>query len=134
MPRASRSVREDPSSRTVADSARRSPLAFALLVAALSLPFWLAGALTGWQPVEGLPSSSFMFLYPVAAAILTYRERGRAGVVALLKRAFDAGRMLVGLLVALTAALVTLVWAPGRRAREGPIPGGRGGRPEPGRA
>jgi membrane protease YdiL (CAAX protease family) len=74
----------------------RSPLAFFALVFALSVPFWLVGAATGLQLTPNLPVSSFIWLCPViAAAILTYRANGGAGVVALLRRAFDFDRIQV---------------------------------------
>lgn len=64
MPRTPRWPREGSSSSAVASSVRRSPLAFVVLVATLSMPFWLAGSLTDWQLLEGLSASSFMFLCP----------------------------------------------------------------------
>ncbi len=65
-----------------------------MLVFALSLPFWLAGALTPLQLSPGLPVSSFMFFCPVTVAlILVYRENKRAGVTELLKRSFDYKRI-----------------------------------------
>ncbi len=67
---------------------------FFLLVFVLSIPFWLAGALTSFQLLPGLPVSALGFLCPaMAAAILVYRKDGEAGVSALLKRSFDFGRM-----------------------------------------
>ncbi len=73
---------------------KRSPLAFFLLVFALSLPVWVVGAVTGLQLLPGLPASAVMFYAPVTAAlILVYRERKIVGVVALLKRSFDAERI-----------------------------------------
>ena len=75
-------------------SPRRSPLKFFLLVFTLSLPFWLAGALTTLQLLPGRPVSSFMFLCPVTAAlILVYAENGTAAVTELLKRSFDYTRI-----------------------------------------
>src|SRR3712207_5711821 len=72
----------------------RSPLGFFLLVFALSLPFWLVGAVTGAWLLPGLPVSSLMIACPaIAAAVLVYRENKSAGVRALLKRAFDHGRI-----------------------------------------
>lgn len=69
----------------------RSPLAFIALVFALSAPFWLAGALSGWQPLPGLPISALMAVCPlIAASALAYRARQTASVGALLRRGFDA--------------------------------------------
>ncbi|HTK06640.1 MAG TPA: hypothetical protein VL485_05705, partial [Ktedonobacteraceae bacterium] len=81
-------------SSTIIVSRSRSPLRFFLLIFALTLPFWLAGALTSFQLLPGLPISALAFLCPVtAAAILLYREDKSAGVKALLKRAFDFKRV-----------------------------------------
>lgn len=75
-------------------SRSRSPLMFFLLVFALSLPFWLAGALASFQLLPALPVSALMFLCPVmAAAIFVYRENKSAGVKELLKRSFDFKRV-----------------------------------------
>ena len=72
----------------------RSPLKFFLLVFALSVPFWLAGAWTSLQLLPGLPVSALMFLCPVTAAlILVYREGRTAGMTTLLKRSFDYKRI-----------------------------------------
>jgi membrane protease YdiL (CAAX protease family) len=73
---------------------RRSPLRFILLVFALSVPFWAAGAVTGGQLTENLPLGALMAVCPVtAAAILVYREEGPAGVTKLLRRSFDYKRI-----------------------------------------
>ena len=73
---------------------RKSPLNYFVLVLALSAPFWMIGAATGVQLSPGLPVSSLMVLAPVLAAlILVYRESGRAGMIVLLKRAVDYGRI-----------------------------------------
>jgi membrane protease YdiL (CAAX protease family) len=75
-------------------SRSRSPLRFFLLVFALSLPFYLAGTLTSFQLLLGIPVSGFAFLCPVtAAAIFVYRENKSAGVKELLSRAFDFKRV-----------------------------------------
>lgn len=74
--------------------ANKSPLRFFLLVFALSLPFWLIGAVTGTRLLPGLPVSSLMFVCPVTAAvILVYGAHGTTGVTALLKRSFDYRRI-----------------------------------------
>src|SRR5271157_4440853 len=81
------------SSNTIT-SRSRSPLKFFLLVFALSLPFFLAGALTTVQLLPGLPVSSLMFLCPVTAALIfVYRENKTVGVTELLKRSFDYKRI-----------------------------------------
>jgi uncharacterized protein len=67
---------------------------FFALVFALSIPFYFAGARTKLQILPGLPVSAFAFVCPgVAALLLVARERGVAGVVALLGRVFDWGRI-----------------------------------------
>lgn len=72
----------------------RSPLVFFVLTFALSIPFWIAGAMTNLQLLPALPVSALGLLCVVgAAAILVYRENGRAGVLALLKRSFDFNRV-----------------------------------------
>ncbi len=72
----------------------RSLLKFFLLVLALSIPFWVIGAVSGLQLLPGLPVSSLMILAPlIAASILVYKEKKTAGVVELLKRSFDAKRI-----------------------------------------
>ena len=72
----------------------RSLLTYFLLTFALSIPFWIAGALTNLQLLPAVPVSALGLLCIVgAAAILVYRENGRAGVVALLKRSFDFKRV-----------------------------------------
>jgi hypothetical protein len=78
----------------------RSPWRFFALVFALSLPFWLAGAVADrWLPAGlalNLPFAALMFVCPaLAASILVYRESGWAGVKPLLTRAFDHERIKV---------------------------------------
>jgi uncharacterized protein len=86
------SVDED-SSHTIA-SRSRSPLKFFVLVFALSLPFWVIGAVTRLQLFPGLPVSALMAVCPlIAASMLVYREHKIAGVTELLKRAFDYQRI-----------------------------------------
>jgi Universal stress protein family len=56
-----------------------SPLKFFLLVFALSVPFWLIGAVTGLELLPGLPVSSLMACCPLLAAlILVCRENSQA--------------------------------------------------------
>lgn len=77
---------------------RRSPLTFFLLVFALSLPFWFAGSLTPLQLLPGVPVAALMFVCPgTAAVIFVYLENETAGVVALMKRAFDFKRIRTGI-------------------------------------
>jgi len=81
------------SSNTIA-SRSRSPLKFFLLVFALSIPFWLAGAVTGLQLLPGIPVSSLMFFCPLTAALIfVYRENKTVGMTELLKRSFDYQRI-----------------------------------------
>ena len=73
---------------------QRSPLGFFLLVFALSVPFWIAGAATEWWLLPGLPVSSLMLVCPAVAAVtLTYGAHGTGGASSLLKRAFDYARI-----------------------------------------
>lgn len=91
-PRALRSALED-SASTIA-SRNRSPLKFFVLVFALSTPFLLLGAMTGLQLLPGLPVSALAAICPaMAASILVYRENQTVGIIALLKRSFDWGRV-----------------------------------------
>jgi len=72
----------------------RSLALFFFLVFALSVPFWLTGALTGMQLMDGLPISSLMTFCPmIAAVMLVYKEDKTEGVRKLLQRAFDYRRI-----------------------------------------
>jgi membrane protease YdiL (CAAX protease family) len=72
----------------------RSPRTFFLLVFALSIPFWLAGAMSDLQLMPGLSVSALMAFCPMAAAlILVHREGGGARVAELLRRSFDFKRI-----------------------------------------
>ena len=72
----------------------RSPLAFILLVFALTLPFLLIGAVTGFELLPGLPVSALGTVCPVVAAvILVVKESGMVGAGELLGRAFDFRRI-----------------------------------------
>ncbi|MDO8289360.1 MAG: CPBP family glutamic-type intramembrane protease [Parvibaculum sp.] len=97
-------------------------LTFFALVFALSVPFWLLGAATGLRILQGLPVGALMAICPMLAAlILVHREDGRAGAAALLKRAFDVGRIgnkfwLVPAILLMPAAMILtlgLTWAMG---------------------
>ena len=69
-------------------------MTFFLLVFALSLPFWLLGAVTERELLPGLPLSALAFLCPMtAAAALVHRQDRAAGVIRLLKRAVDYERI-----------------------------------------
>ena len=75
-------------------SQRSFPLKFFVLVYALSVPFWLMGALTKIELLPGLPVAAFAAFCPMSAAlILVYRENKSAGVNILLKRSFDFKRV-----------------------------------------
>ncbi|MGB8699076.1 MAG: CPBP family glutamic-type intramembrane protease [Thermosynechococcaceae cyanobacterium] len=75
-------------------SRNRSPLAYFILTFALSIPFWIAGALTHVQILPALPVSALEVLCMVgAASILVYRENGLASVAELLKRSCDFQRV-----------------------------------------
>jgi uncharacterized protein len=71
-----------------------SLFAFFLLAFALMIPFWVYGALTGLQLVPGLPVAALGAFCPMLAAlILVYQQDKKAGMVALLKQAFDFKRI-----------------------------------------
>jgi hypothetical protein len=72
----------------------RSPLKFFIIVYALTLPFWVIGAVTRLQLLPGVPVAALAACCPMLAAmILVYRENKTAGVTALLKRSFDFKRI-----------------------------------------
>jgi hypothetical protein len=76
------------------DRRPRSRLKFFLLVFAFSDPFWLIGAVIDVQLLPGLPLSALRAFCPlIAALVLVHREHGTAGIVALLKPAFDFRRI-----------------------------------------
>ena len=88
-----RSSSDDNSVKSAAPRTK-SPLTYIVLTFALSLPFWVVGGLTRLQLLPALPVSALGFVCPLgAAAILVYRENGRAGVATLLKRSFDLARV-----------------------------------------
>jgi membrane protease YdiL (CAAX protease family) len=80
---------EEPAVPTDAASGRSLP-SFLLLLFGLSIPIWVIGAL---HPVEIFPGfrlyQATLAMPAVAALILTAREGGKAGVIALLKRTYD---------------------------------------------
>lgn len=71
------------------EAASRSPLAFFALLFALSVPFWVAGAIVA-NPAGlpmGLPVSAFQFVLPlVVACVLVYRRERWSGITALIRR------------------------------------------------
>jgi uncharacterized protein len=68
----------------------RSLLNFVLLLFGLSIPLWVTGAIYDVQLFPGFKLFQLPLAMPaVAALILIYRESGRDGVVALLKRTYD---------------------------------------------
>ena len=72
----------------------RSALTFFVLTFALSVPFWIAGAVTNIQLLPAIPISALGVVCMVgAASILVYRENGLTGVRALLERSFDFKRV-----------------------------------------
>ena len=72
----------------------RSPLTYSVLTFALSIPFWVAGAVIQIQLLPSIPISALMIVAPATAAlILVYTENKSGGVKALLKRSFDFHRV-----------------------------------------
>lgn len=74
----------------------KSPSKFFLLIFALSIPFWLIGAIAkqGLPLPINLPASAFMFVCPlIAASILVYKENKVDGIKQLLKKALDYRRI-----------------------------------------
>jgi uncharacterized protein len=75
---------------------RRSPLAYFVLLTALSVPLWVLGGLVS---VEGLPKNGqvteigLAFMPFLSAAILTCKDEGLAGLGRLVARAFDIRRV-----------------------------------------
>lgn len=71
-----------------------SPLTFFALAFVFIVPFWVLGALTDKALLPGLPVAALATMCPAAAALVCVRrERGRVGVMALLRRAFDVRRV-----------------------------------------
>lgn len=100
---------DEEASNTVA-MRRRSPLKFMVLVFALTIPFWVIGAVTGLQLLPGLPVAALAAGCPMLAAmLLVYRENKTAGVIALLKRSFDFKRIKVKLWYAPILLLMPIV-------------------------
>ena len=71
-------------------SKNKSLLNFVLLLFALSIPLWVIGAIYDVQLFPGFKLFQLPLAMPsVAALILIYKESGKGGVVALLKRTYD---------------------------------------------
>ena len=72
-----------------------NPAIFFLLVATLSIPFYLLGISGARMPgLSFLPANSLMTFVPmIAAMILVYRKLGLDGAKSLAKRAFDFNRL-----------------------------------------
>src|SRR5574337_904305 len=71
-------------------SKNSSLLNFVLLLFGLSIPLWVIGAMYDVQLFPGFNLYQLPLAMPsVAALILIYRESGRDGMVALLKRTYD---------------------------------------------
>ena len=71
-------------------STNRSPLSFLLLLSVLSVPCWVLGSIYDVRIFPGFNLYQLpLALSSVTALILIYREGGKAGVVALLKRTYD---------------------------------------------
>lgn len=69
---------------------KRSLPNFVLLLFGISIPFWVIGAIYPVQIFPGFNLFQLPLAMPmVAALILSYRENGKAGVIALLKRTYD---------------------------------------------
>ncbi|RBQ21944.1 CPBP family intramembrane metalloprotease [Spongiactinospora rosea] len=98
------------------------PIRFLILVAGLSVPFYVLGAVSPVVRVGAiaLPASAAMFVLPaLAAVILTCRDGGRAAVTAFLARVIDRPPGRARWYVAATllpAAIGTLTWTFGRLA------------------
>jgi CAAX protease family protein len=74
----------------------RSPWLFFALVFLLSVPFALLGFVTKLQLMPGIPISALGFVCPAtAAALLSFREHGFAGVSALFRRSLEFKRSLL---------------------------------------
>lgn len=70
------------------------PWTFFLAIFAMSLPFWLLGALTTTQLMPGLPVSALMFLCTAfIACLFALHTGGRPAVKQLLARSFDFKRI-----------------------------------------
>jgi CAAX protease family protein len=110
------------SAAALTEDQARSPLAFFVLVYALTVPFWVLGAVAAQELLPKLPISALAVVCPMlAAAILTYRRGGRRDVAATLRRAFDVHRVassgwyapILLLMPAIMVASYLTMWAMG---------------------
>lgn len=98
-----------------------SPWAFFALVFALSVPFWVIGAITGLVLPLNLPAGALMAVNPlIAAALLIWRRHGFAGVKALLRKSVDPRNIGAGwlaaavvLMPAILAGAYAIQWSTG---------------------
>lgn len=89
-------------STTESQNQRDAPYVFFALVFALSIPFWVLGAISDRELMPGLPLSSLMVVCPaLAALILRWRVFGRRGALAFLTRAVDVRRLRSPVFIAL---------------------------------
>lgn len=71
-------------------TSKRSLRNFILLLFALSIPLWIIGSIYDVQILPGFNLYQLPLAMPmVTALILIYRDNGKAGVIALLKRTWD---------------------------------------------
>ncbi len=76
------------------DSPRRSLVRYFGLLFGLCLPIWVIGALHDVPLFPGFRLSQAGLAMPmVAALLLTFQERGGAGVLALLRRTYDVRKI-----------------------------------------
>ncbi len=71
---------------------REPSLEFLILAFALAIPFWLLGAAVDLNLLPGLPLAALATFCPAAAAVIVARRR-HGSASALLRRAFDFGRI-----------------------------------------
>lgn len=72
------------------ESGKRSLVSFLLLLFGLSTPCWVLGAIYDVQIFPGFKLFQLPLAMPmVAALILIYREKGKTGIITLLKRIYD---------------------------------------------
>jgi membrane protease YdiL (CAAX protease family) len=71
----------------------RSLSRYFLLLFGLCVPFWVIGGIRDIQLFPGFKLFQSALAMPmIAALLLTYHERGRAGIAALLRRTYDVGK------------------------------------------
>lgn len=72
----------------------KSPWLFFALTFAFTIPFWVIGGVAGFQLLPGIPIDGLAFICPgLAALVLTFKEEGKSGAKALLRRTFDFNRI-----------------------------------------